>query len=141
MTLRRPLVLSIALNESFNGDGTVVSYLNNVRRDNHRAGRSSAHRVAPDEVILRAQHRGYETPHLRIMHLSHAWPFERMEIAMRFRLSIAAAATRMMAEVGATTAVPSYDVVAFPIPPHQFVVLGPTNAQERGPAAALTLAG
>jgi hypothetical protein len=26
------LVLSIALNESFNGDGTVVSYLNNVRR-------------------------------------------------------------------------------------------------------------
>jgi hypothetical protein len=76
MTLRRPLVLSIALNESFNGDGTVVSYLNNVRRDNHRAGRSAAHRVAPDEIILRAQHRGYETPHLRIMHLSHAWPFE-----------------------------------------------------------------
>jgi hypothetical protein len=28
------LVLSIALKESFNGDGAVVSYLNNVRRTN-----------------------------------------------------------------------------------------------------------
>jgi hypothetical protein len=28
----RSLVLSVAFNESFNGDGAVVSYLNNVRR-------------------------------------------------------------------------------------------------------------
>ena len=75
------------------------------------------------------------------MHLSHAWPFERLEIAMCFRLSIAAAVTLMMG-VGATAAeLPSYDVVGFPITPHQFVVLGPANAQERAPAAALTLAG
>jgi len=65
-----------------------------------------------------------------------------MEIAMCFRLSIAAAATLMMGGVGATAAeLPSYDVVGFPITPHQFVVLGPANAQERAPAAALTLAG
>src|SRR6267378_1895607 len=71
------------------------------------------------------------------MHLSHAWPFKRMEIAMCFRLSIAAAATLMMGGVGATAAeLPSYDVVGFPITPHQFVVLGPANAQERAPAAA-----
>jgi hypothetical protein len=64
-----------------------------------------------------------------------------MEIVMWFRLSIAAAVTLMMG-VGATAAeLPSYDVVGFPITPHQFVVLGPANAQERAPAAALTLAG
>jgi hypothetical protein len=75
------------------------------------------------------------------MHLSHAWRFERMEIVMWFRLSIAAAVT-LMVGVGATAAeLPSYDVVGFPITPHQFVVLGPANAQERAPAAALTLAG
>jgi hypothetical protein len=74
------------------------------------------------------------------MHLSHAWPFERMEIAMRLRLSIAAAATLMMGGVGATAAeLPSYDVVGFSITPHQ--LLGPANVQERAPAAALTLAG
>ena len=61
---------------------------------------------------------------------------------MCFRLSIAAAATLMMGGVGASAAeLPSYDVVGFPITPHQFVVLGPANAQERVPAAALTLAG
>jgi hypothetical protein len=76
------------------------------------------------------------------MYLSRAWPFERMEIAMWIRLSIAAAATVMMGGVGATAAeLLSYDVVGFPITPHQFVVLGPANAQERAPAAALTLAG
>jgi hypothetical protein len=48
----------------------------------------------------------------------------------------------MMGGVGATAAeLPSYDVVGFPITPHQFVVLGPANAQERAPAAALTFAG
>ena len=67
-----------------------------------------------------------------------AWPFERMEIAMGFRLSIAVAATLMMGGVGATAAeLPSYGVVGFPITPHQFVVLGPANAQELAPAAAL----
>ena len=61
---------------------------------------------------------------------------------MWYRLSIAAAAALMMGGVGATAAeLPSYDVVGFPITPHQFVVLGPANAQERAPAAALTLAG
>jgi hypothetical protein len=55
---------------------------------------------------------------------------------------IAAAATLMIGGVGATAAeLPSYEVAGFPITPHQFVVLGPANAQERAPAAALTLAG
>jgi hypothetical protein len=31
------LVLSIALNESFNGDGAVVSYLNNVREQSRQS--------------------------------------------------------------------------------------------------------
>ena len=61
---------------------------------------------------------------------------------MGYRLSIAAAAALMMGGVGATAAeLPTYEVMGFPITPHQLVALGPANAQERAPAAALTLAG
>jgi hypothetical protein len=65
-----------------------------------------------------------------------------MEIAMWYRLSIAAAAALMMGGVGATAAeLPTYEVMGFPITPHQLVALGPANAQERAPAVTLTLAG
>jgi hypothetical protein len=65
-----------------------------------------------------------------------------MEITMWYRLSIAAAAALMMGGVGATAAeLPTYEVMGFPITPHQLVALGPANAQERAPAVTLTLAG
>src|SRR6266481_6633673 len=65
-----------------------------------------------------------------------------MEIAMWYRLSIAAAAALMMGGVGATAAeLPTYEVMGFPITPHQLVALGPANAQEQAPAVTLTLAG
>jgi hypothetical protein len=55
-----------------------------------------------------------------------------MKIAMWFRLSMAAATTLMIGGVGATAAeLPNYDVVGLPTTPHQFVVLGPANAQQR----------
>ena len=61
---------------------------------------------------------------------------------MWFRLSIAAATTLMIGGVAATAAeLPTYEVMGFPITPHQLVALGPANAQERAPAVTLTLAG
>jgi hypothetical protein len=64
-----------------------------------------------------------------------------MEIAM-YRLSIAAVAALMTSGIAATAAeLPIYEVMGFPITPHQLVALGPADAQERAPAAALTLGG
>ena len=61
---------------------------------------------------------------------------------MWYRLSIAAAALTMTYGVGVTAAeLPTYEVMGFPITPHQLVALGPANAQERAPAVTLTLAG
>ncbi|WP_407119129.1 hypothetical protein [Bradyrhizobium sp. LMG 9283] len=55
------------------------------------------------------------------------------------RLSIAAAAALLMGTVGASAAeLPTYGVMGFPITPHQFVVLGPANAQQETPAAGLS---
>jgi hypothetical protein len=65
-----------------------------------------------------------------------------MEIAMWYRLSIAAVAALMTGGVAAKAAeLPTYEVMGFPITPHQFVALGPANAQERTPTVTLTLAG
>jgi hypothetical protein len=65
-----------------------------------------------------------------------------MEIAMWYRLSIVAVAALMTGGVAATAAeLPTYEVMGFPITPHQLVALGPANAQERAPAVTLTLAG
>jgi len=48
----------------------------------------------------------------------------------------------MTGGVAATAAeLPTYEVMGFPITPHQLVALGPPNAQERAPAVTLTLAG
>ena len=61
---------------------------------------------------------------------------------MWYRLSIAVAAALMMGGVEATAAeLPTYEVMGFPITPHQLVALGSANAQERAPAVTLTLAG
>jgi hypothetical protein len=61
---------------------------------------------------------------------------------MWYRLSIAAVAALMTGAVAATAAeLPIYEVMGFPITPHQLVALGPANAQERAPAVTLTLAG
>src|SRR5713101_6418557 len=65
-----------------------------------------------------------------------------MEITMWYRLSIAAAAALMMGGVGATAAeLPTYEVMGFPITPHQLVALGPADAQQGLPALTLTKAG
>jgi hypothetical protein len=65
-----------------------------------------------------------------------------MEITMCYRLSIAAAAALMMGGVGATAAeLPTYEVMGFPITPHQLVTLGPAHAQQELPAFTLTVAG
>jgi hypothetical protein len=65
-----------------------------------------------------------------------------MEIYMCYRLSIAVAAALMMGGVGATAAeLPVYEVMGFPITPHQLVALGPADAQQGLPAFPLTKAG
>ena len=54
---------------------------------------------------------------------------------MWYRLSIVAVAALMTGGVAATAAeLPTYEVMGFPITPHQLVALGPPNAQERAPA-------
>jgi hypothetical protein len=64
-----------------------------------------------------------------------------MEIAMWYRLSIVAVAALMTGGVAATAAeLPTYEVMGFPITPHQLVALGPARAQQGLPAFALALA-
>jgi hypothetical protein len=61
---------------------------------------------------------------------------------MLYRLSIAAVAALVTGGVAAKAAeLPTYEVMGFAITPHQFVALGPANAQEQAPAVTLTLAG
>jgi hypothetical protein len=65
-----------------------------------------------------------------------------MEIAMWCRLSIAGAAALMMGVVGATAAeLPIYEVMGFPITPHQFAVVGAANVEEQSGTPTLTLGG
>jgi hypothetical protein len=65
-----------------------------------------------------------------------------MEVFMWYRLSIAVTAGLMLGGAGAAAAeLPTYEVMGFPITPHQLAVLGPANAQERAPAPTLLLAG
>jgi hypothetical protein len=55
------------------------------------------------------------------------------------RLSIATAAALLMGSVGANAAdLPTYEVLGFPITPHQFVILGPANAQQATPVAGVS---
>ena len=58
------------------------------------------------------------------------------------RLSITGAAALMMGVASATAAeLPTYEVMGFPITPHQLVVLGPAQAQQALPDFTLTVAG
>ena len=41
----------------------------------------------------------------------------------------------------AGTAVPTYEVMGFPITPHQFSVLGSAHVEEQSPSPSLTMAG
>src|SRR4051794_37167351 len=66
-----------------------------------------------------------------------------MEIIMAYRLSITAAAALLACGAGATAQeLPTYQVEGFPITPHQFVALGPANAEQELPTTfTLTAAG
>ena len=44
-------------------------------------------------------------------------------------------------EIATAAEVPTYELMGFPITPHQFSVLGSAYVQERSPTATLTLAG
>ncbi|MBR0755595.1 hypothetical protein JQ604_25725 [Bradyrhizobium jicamae] len=55
------------------------------------------------------------------------------------RLSIATAAALVIGTIGANAAeLPTYEVMGFPITPHQFVALGPANAQQETLAAGVS---
>jgi hypothetical protein len=65
-----------------------------------------------------------------------------MEIIMRNLFWIAAAAALMLGGPGAAAGeLPTYEVMGFPITPHQLAVLGSAHVQERSPTLTLTLAG
>ncbi|MCJ9700163.1 hypothetical protein [Bradyrhizobium sp. SHOUNA76] len=55
------------------------------------------------------------------------------------RLSIAAAAAFMMGTIGANAGeLPTYEVMGFPITPHQFAAVGPANARQDTSTAGLS---
>jgi hypothetical protein len=61
---------------------------------------------------------------------------------MWYRWSIAVVAVFMAGGVAAAAAeLPTYEVTGLPITPHQLAVLGPAHAEQRAPAASLTMAG
>jgi hypothetical protein len=65
-----------------------------------------------------------------------------MEITMCYRLSIAAVAALMMGGIGASAAeLPTYEVMGFPITPHQVAVVGAANVEEQSGTPTLTLGG
>jgi hypothetical protein len=41
----------------------------------------------------------------------------------------------------ATTAIPSYEVMGFPITPHQISIVGSANVEEQSPSSSLVMAG
>jgi hypothetical protein len=65
-----------------------------------------------------------------------------METIMWYRWSIAVVTVVMAGGVAAAAAeLPTYEVTGLPITPHQLAVLGPAHAEQRAPAASLTMAG
>src|SRR4051794_1713656 len=60
---------------------------------------------------------------------------------MKHLLSISFIATALAGASAAAAELPIYELMGFPITPHQLVTLGPANIQERAPIATLTLAG
>jgi len=47
----------------------------------------------------------------------------------------------VMPDRASAAAVPSYEVMGFPITPHQFSVVGSANVKEQSPSPSLTMAG
>jgi hypothetical protein len=61
---------------------------------------------------------------------------------MRTLVAMAATGTLMLSGAGALTAeLPSYELMGFPISPHQFSVLGSAPIKEQWPSPSLTMAG
>ena len=61
---------------------------------------------------------------------------------MKNLLSVAAVTASILGGAGASAAeLPSYELMGFPINPHQFSVVGSANIKERSPSASLTMAG
>jgi hypothetical protein len=66
----------------------------------------------------------------------------RMEDTMRNLFSIAAIAALMLGGAGAAAAeLPTFEMMGFPITPHQVQVVGAAHVQERSPTPTLTLGG
>jgi hypothetical protein len=61
---------------------------------------------------------------------------------MRNLFSIATIAVVVLGATGAAAEeLPAYELMGFPITPHQFSVVGSANVQERAPTPGLTLGG
>ena len=56
-------------------------------------------------------------------------------------LSIAIITVSLSGAVAKATELPSYELMGFPISPHQFSVLGSANIKEQSPSPSLTMAG
>jgi hypothetical protein len=63
------------------------------------------------------------------------------EDAMKQLFLVAVIATALDGANAAAAELPIYELMGFPITPHQLVVVGPANVQEQAPFATLTLAG
>lgn len=60
---------------------------------------------------------------------------------MKTLFAMAAAGTLMLSGAGASTKLPSYELMGFPITPLQLQVVGPANVKEQSPSSLLTMAG
>jgi hypothetical protein len=61
---------------------------------------------------------------------------------MKTLFAMAATGTLMLSATGASAAeLPPYELMGFPITPHQFSVVGPANVKEQSPSPSLTIAG
>ena len=64
------------------------------------------------------------------------------EVIMKILFAMAATGTLMLCGAGALTAErPSYELMGFPITPHQFSVVGSANVKEQSPSSSLAMAG
>ena len=59
----------------------------------------------------------------------------------RLLLIAAISAVSLSGAVAKATELPSYELMGFPISPHQFSVLGSANIKEQSPSPSLTMAG
>ncbi len=60
---------------------------------------------------------------------------------MWYRFSIAATALMLGGAGAAAAELPTYEIMGFPVTPHQVSVVGSAHVQERAPTSTLTVAG